>query len=93
MSDSQEQVKIFGIFDPSENDFDLNMWSRTDSENVRSSLKRIDKIKLSSTATKLFENTLFSFAYPPNGMDEKEFIDFKIDWLIKNKKTTLIEKF
>ena len=93
LSDSQEQVKIFGIFDPSENDFDLNMWSRTDSENVRSSLKRIDKIKLSSTATKLFENTLFSFAYPPNGMDEKEFIDFKIDWLIKNKKTTLIEKF
>ena len=93
LSDSQEQIKIFGIFDPSENDFDLNMWSRTDSENVRSSLKRIDKIKLSSTATKLFENTLFSFAYPPNGMDEKEFIDFKIDWLIKNKKTTLIEKF
>ncbi len=93
LSESQDQVKIFGIFDPSENDFDLNMWSRTDSENVRSSLKRIDKIKLSSTATKLFENTLFSFAYPPNGMNEKEFIDFKIDWLIKNKKTTLIEKF
>ena len=43
LEDSQN-LKIFGIFDPAENDFDLNMWSATDAEDVRSSIKRIKKI-------------------------------------------------
>ena len=91
--DNSQDRKIFGIYDPAENNFDLNMWSKTDAENVRSSLARINKIKLSNTATKLFERTIFSFAYPPQGMDDKEFIDLKINWLIENKRTDLIEKF
>ena len=69
--ESSENVKIFGIYDPAENNFNLNMWSQTEAENVRSSFKRIKKIKLSNTATKLFENTILSFAYPPKGMNEK----------------------
>ena len=32
------------------------MWSRTDAEKVRSSFKRINKIKLSNTASQLFES-------------------------------------
>ncbi len=90
---SSENIKIFGIYDPSENNFDLNMWSQTEAENVRSSFKRIKKIRLSNTATKLFENTILSFAYPPKGMNEKEFVNLKIDWMIENKKIELIEKF
>ena len=91
--ESSENAKIFGIYDPAENNFDLNMWSQTEAENVRSSIKRIKKIRLSNTATKLFENTILSFAYPPKGMDEEEFVNLKIDWLIENKKIELIEKF
>ena len=91
--ESSEDVKIFGIYDPAENNFDLNMWSKTEAENVRSSIKRIKKIRLSNTATKLFENTILSFAYPPKGMDEEEFVNLKIDWMIENKKIELIEKF
>ena len=86
-------IKIFGIYDPAENDFDLNMWSQTEAEDVRSSFKRINKIKLSNTATKLFENTILSFAYPPKSMDEKEFVNLKINWMIENKRIDLIEKF
>ena len=93
ISDNTKNIKIFGIYDPSENDFDLNMWSQTEAEKVRSSFNRINKIKLSNTASKLFEKTILSFAYPPKGMNEKEFINFKINWMIKNKKIDLIEKF
>ena len=93
ISDNTKNIKIFGIYDPSENDFDLNMWSQTEAEKVRSSFNRINKIKLSNTASKLFEKTILSFAYPPKGMSEKEFINFKINWMIKNKKIDLIEKF
>ncbi len=91
--ESSENVKIFGIYDPAENNFNLNMWSQTEAENVRSSFKRIKKIKLSNTATELFENTILSFAYPPKGMNEKEFVNLKIDWMIENKRIELIEKF
>ena len=85
--------KIFGIYDPAENNFDLNMWSETSAEDVRSSIKRINKIKLSNISQKLFENTFYSFAYPPKDMGNEEFIDLKIDWMINNKRTELIEEF
>ena len=93
ISDNSENIKIFGIYDPAENNFDLNMWSQTEAEKVRSSFNRIKKIQLSNTATKLFENTILSFAYPPKEMNEKEFINLKIDWMIENKRIDLIEKF
>ena len=93
VSTKTEEIKIFGIFDPAENDFDLNMWSTSDAEDVRSSIKRIKKINLSNTSKKIFEQTLFSFAYPPKGMDEEEFINLKINWMIDKKRSNLIEKF
>ena len=92
ITENSKDEKIFGIYDPAENDFNLNMWTQTDAEDVRSSLKRINKIKLSQTSIDLFENVLFSFAYPPKGMNDNEFIDLKINWLIDNKKSELIEK-
>ncbi len=91
--ENSQDVKIFGIYDPAKNNFDLNMWTQTEAENVRSSFNRINKIQLSNTATKLFENTILSFAYPPKDMDEKEFVNLKIDWMIENKRIDLIEKF
>ncbi len=36
---------------------------------------------------------LFSFSYPPNGMNEKEFVNLKINWLIQNERDDLIESF
>ncbi len=93
ISEETENIKIFGIYDPADNDFNLNMWIETDAEKVRSSFKRIEKIKLSNTASQLFENTILSFAYPPKDMKEKEFLDLKIKWLIENKRIDLIERF
>ena len=34
-----------------------------------------------------------SFSYPPNGMNDKEFINLKINWLLENNKSDLIEEF
>ena len=36
---------------------------------------------------------LFSFSYPPQGMSDKEFVELKINWLIENDRTKLIENF
>ncbi len=91
--ENSQETKIFGIYDPAENNFDLNMWTQTEAEDIKSSFKRIKKIQLSNTATKLFENTILSIAYPPKNMGEKEFVNLKIDWMIDNKRIDLIEKF
>ena len=52
-----------------------------------------NKLKLSETAENILLNTLFSYAYAPENLSEKEFLDIKINWLIKNKKDKLIEQF
>ena len=91
--DSSEDVKVFGVYDPSDYDFNLNMWSSTSAEDVRSSIKRLKKIKLSRTSSEILENILLSFSYPPDGMNNKEFVDLKINWLIDNNKSDLVEDF
>ena len=91
--DNSSGTEIFGIYDPAENNFDLNMWSQTSAEDIRLSIKRINKMNLSTTSTKIFENTLFSFSYPPKEMNKNEFIDLKINWMIDNKRSDLIENF
>ena len=88
-----ERDKVFGVFDPEDYNFNLNMWSTTNADDVRASIKRLKKIKLSKTSSELLENVLLSFSYPPEGMEEKEFIQLKINWLIDNNKKDLIEEF
>ena len=69
------------------------MWSTTKADDLRSSLKRLNKIKLSKSSREILEAIMFSFAYPPQGMNEKEFVELKINWLIKNDRVDLIESF
>ena len=56
-------------------------------------LKELIKLNFLEFQKKLFENTLFSFAYPPQGMGNEEFIDLKINWMLDNKRSDLVEKF
>ena len=91
--EKSSEIKVFGVYDPSEFDFNLNMWSSTNAEDVRASLKRLKKIKLSKTSNEILENVLLSFSYPPEGMKVKEFVNLKIDWLIENNRSDLIENF
>ncbi len=91
--ETSEEVNVFGVFDPEEYNFNLNMWSNTKAEDVRSSIKRLKKIKLSKTSNDILENILLSFSYPPVGMNEKEFAQLKINWLIDNNRIDLIESF
>ena len=84
---------MFGIYEPANYNFSLNMWSKTKAEDLRSSLKRLNKINLSKSSNEILEAILFSFSYPPQGMTEKEFVNLKINWLIKHDRVDLIESF
>ena len=78
---------IIGIFDPEINDFSLNLWSQSNGEDIKSILKRINKLKLSKFSEDLLFKVLFTNAYPPQkNLSSEEFLEIKINWLIKNRK-------
>ena len=61
----ESRQSVIGIFDPEKNNFNLNMWSQTDGEDIKKILKRIDKLKLAKLSEDLLFQTLFTNAYPP----------------------------
>ena len=93
LKENIDENKVFGVHDPADYNFDLNMWSSTKAEDIRASLKRLKKIKLSKTSNEILESILLSYSYPPNGMKDDEFVDIKIKWLIDNDRSDLIESF
>ncbi len=84
---------LYGIWDPDKYNFELSMWSKTDGRNIQKTISRINKLELSETAENILLNTLFSFSYAPENLSEEDFLDIKINWLIKNNKDKLIEDF
>ena len=83
---------VVGIFDPEDNNFNLNMWLKSDGEDIKNILKRINKLKLSKFSEDLLFQVLFTSAYPPEiNLTSDEFLKIKIDWLIKNKRFQNLE--
>jgi len=83
---------VVGIFDPEDNNFNLNMWLKSDGEDIKNILKRINKLKLSKFSEDLLFQVLFTSAYPPEiNLTSDEFLKIKIDWLIKNKRFKNLE--
>ena len=83
---------LIGIFDPADNNFNLNMWVKTDGEEIKKALKRIDKLKLSKSSEDLLFQILFTNAYAPNkNLNATNFLNIKVNWLIKNRRINDLE--
>ena len=62
------------------------MWSETDCIEIKKTLKRINKLKLSQLSEDLLFLVLFTNAYPPKtNLSSEEFLEIKVNWLIKKK--------
>ena len=71
---------VIGIFDPEENNFNLNMWARTDGEDIKKILNRINKLKLSKISEDLLFLVLFTNSYSPQkNLNSEEFLKIKIN--------------
>ncbi len=92
--EEEREVRFVGLYDPEENDLNLEMWSNTDGEIIKNTFKRIEKISLSKFSEEIFINTIMTYSYAPkNKLSEEQFLKLKLNWLIKNNKNDLIEKF
>ena len=88
------QIKLIGLYDPAENDLNLNMWEFSDGEKILQIVKKLQKIQLSEDAQNIYKKLLLTNAFPPeNNINFKEFIDLKINWLLKNDDLNLIKEF
>ena len=89
-----KEVKLFGLYDPEDNSLDINMWSKSDGDQLKRIFSKLAKIELSQDAKEIMKISLLTNAYSPKkNISEKEFLKFKSNWLIKNSDLELIEEY
>ena len=88
-----KEIKIVGLYDPSENGFDINMWSNSNGDQLKYLFSNLAKLDLSNDASDLMNIVMLTNSYYPNtNITEDEFLKIKSNWLIKNKDRDLIEE-
>ena len=86
--------KVYGLFDPEENNLSLEIWIESDGKILLEQLKRIETINLSKDSEELLIKILFTNSYlPVKNINSSDFLDYKLEWLIKRDKVDIIEEF
>ena len=94
MSLKTNQLKIIGLYDPSDYDLDINMWSNSDGDQLKNIFSKLNKLKLSNDAKEILNISLLTNAHSPKkNITNKEFLKFKSNWLIRNSDLNLIENY
>ena len=90
----EEENTIVGLYDPDENGLKIDMWLPSDGNQIKEILNRLNKIKLSNDANEILEIALLTNSYFPNeNISEGDFINFKVEYLIKNNDKELIKSY
>ena len=91
---NSKEIKIYGLYDPQNYDLDIDMWLNSDGDQIKNIFFKLDKIKLSKDSTEIIKIALLTNAQnPKKNISEKEFLNFKTSWLIKNSDLDLIEEY
>ena len=86
--------RVYGLFDPEENGLSLEIWTESDGTILLEHLRRIEKINLSKDSEDLLIKILFTNSYLPNkNVNSSDFLNYKLEWLIKKDKIDIIENF
>ena len=89
-----KKIEIAGLYDPAENGLTIDMWSNSNGVQILSLLKKILGIKLSSDAKEILNISLLTNSYfPQQNISNEEFLELKLDWLIKNDDFKLMEDY
>ena len=91
---SSKEIKIVGLYDPSEYGLTMDMWSNSDGIRLKNLFQNIDKFNLSNDASEIMHISLLTNAYSPTqNITEQEFMSLKSNWLIKDSNLELIEEY
>ena len=91
---NSSEVKLLGLYDPEEYDLDINMWINSDGDQLKNIFSKLNKIKFSDDAIEIMNISVLTNAYYPKiNISDKEFLNFKSNWLIKNSDLDLIKEY
>ncbi len=94
MNPKTNELKIIGLYDPSDYDLDINMWSNSDGDQLKNIFSKLNKLKLSNDAKEILNISLLTNAHSPKkNITNKEFLKFKSNWLMRNSDLNLIENY
>ena len=89
-----KEINIIGMYDPSDNDLSINMWSYSDGQKIIGLISKIKKINLSKDANEILEILLLTNThYPQKNITKDEFLNLKSDWLIERNDLELIKNY
>ena len=73
------EINIYGLYDPEDNDLDINMWSNSNGNQLKNIFSKLNKMELSEDANEIMNIALLTNAYSP-GIDisEKTIFDFHL---------------
>ena len=85
---SFEKLQLVGVYDPSDNNLNLDMWSNSNGDQIKSIMKKINMLNLSDDANDILKIALLTNSYfPEKEITNEEFVNFKIKFL---KKITIL---
>ena len=90
----QDENNLVGLYDPDENDLTIDMWEKSDGDKITQIVEKIHKLNLSYDAKNIYNKLILTNSFPPNrNINTQDFINLKINWLIKNNDLELIKEF
>ena len=91
---NQDENNLVGLYDTDENDLTIDMWERSDGDKITQIVEKIHKLNLSYDAKNIYNKLILTNSFPPNrNINTQDFINLKINWLIKNNDLELIKEF
>jgi len=89
-----KQISIIGLYDPEDYGLNMNMWSYSNGDQLKNILIKLQKVNLSKDANEIMNILMLTNShFPKQNISEKEFLNFKSNWLIKNSDLDLIEEY
>ena len=89
-----KNISIVGIYDPSDNDLTMGMWTNSNGEKILEIFNKIKDINLSQDAEEILNIALLTNSYlPKKNINKEQFLKIKSDWLIKQQDFQLIENY
>ena len=90
----ENKISLYGLYDPDENNLSIEMWNKSEGEEIKKIFNKIFSKNLSKDALDLLEIALLTNSNTPiNNITRKDFYNFQKNFLIKNNNLDLIKLF
>ena len=90
----ENKTTLYGLYDPDENNLSIEIWDKSDGEEIKIIFDKIFSKNLSKDALDILEIALLTNSnIPIKNITEKEFYNFQKNFLFKKKDLNLIKLF